>query len=146
MPGKTDLSRMNCSLARALGAVGDWWTLLIVRDAMFGVKRFSDFQQSLGIARNILSARLERLVATQAHLLEVAAALVRPGGTLVHVVCSLLDAEGRDQVATFLAAHPGWTAERPRIGFGRPHGLGLRLTPAHDGTDGFFVARLVAPC
>ncbi|MGO4714274.1 winged helix-turn-helix transcriptional regulator [Bradyrhizobium sp. 2TAF24] len=54
---------MNCSLARALGAVGDWWTLLIVRDAMFGVKRFSDFQQSLGIARNILSARLERLVA-----------------------------------------------------------------------------------
>jgi 16S rRNA (cytosine967-C5)-methyltransferase len=91
-------------------------------------------------------ARLERLVATQAHLLAVAAELVRPGGALVHVVCSLLDAEGRDQVATFLAAHPGWAAERPRIGFGRPHGLGLRLTPAHDGTDGFFVARLKRPC
>jgi 16S rRNA (cytosine967-C5)-methyltransferase len=91
-------------------------------------------------------ARLERLVATQAHLLTVAAKLVRPGGALVHVVCSLLDVEGRDQVATFLAVHPGWTAERPRIGFGRPHGLGLRLTPAHDGTDGFFVARLKRPC
>ncbi len=90
--------------------------------------------------------RLDRLAALQAHLLEVAAALVRPGGALVHVVCSLLDAEGRDQVATFLAAHPGWTAERPVIGFGRPHGLGLRLTPAHDGTDGFFVARLKRPC
>ena len=62
MPGKTDLSRLNCSLARALGAVGDWWTLLIVRDAMFGVKRFSDFQHSLGIARNILSSRLARLI------------------------------------------------------------------------------------
>ncbi|WP_375403498.1 RsmB/NOP family class I SAM-dependent RNA methyltransferase [uncultured Sphingomonas sp.] len=90
--------------------------------------------------------RLERLVALQAHLLEVAAELVRPGGALVHVVCSLLDGEGRGQVATFLAAHPGWTAERPSVGFGRAHGLGLRLTPAHDGTDGFFVARLKRPC
>ena len=91
-------------------------------------------------------ARLERLVATQAHLLEVAAGLVRPGGVLVHVVCSLLDVEGRGQVATFLAAHPGWTAERPALGFGRAHGLGVRLTPAHDRTDGFFVARLKRPC
>ncbi|HEX8384393.1 MAG TPA: RsmB/NOP family class I SAM-dependent RNA methyltransferase [Sphingomonas sp.] len=91
-------------------------------------------------------ARLERLVATQAHLLAVAAELVRPGGTLVHVVCSLLDAEGRGQVQDFLSAHPGWTADRPKLGFGRPHGLGLRLTPAYDRTDGFFVARLKRPC
>src|SRR5262245_51759389 len=62
MPGKTDLSRLNCSLARALGSVGDWWTLLIVRDAFFGSTRFSEFQGSLGIARNILAQRLDALV------------------------------------------------------------------------------------
>lgn len=63
MPGKTDLSELNCSLARTLEVVGDWWTLLIVRDAFLGVSRFGDFQRSLGIAKNILSTRLERLTA-----------------------------------------------------------------------------------
>src|SRR5258708_26172666 len=63
MPGKTDLSQLNCSLARTLEVVGDWWTLLIVRDASLGVHRFGDFQKSLGIAKNILAARLERLAA-----------------------------------------------------------------------------------
>jgi len=63
MPGKTDLSELNCSLARTLAVVGDWWTLLIVRDAFLGVRRFGDFQKSLGIAKNILAARLERLAA-----------------------------------------------------------------------------------
>ncbi len=62
MPGKTDLSQLNCSLAGALSVVGDWWTLLIVRDAALGVCRFSEFQQSLGLARNILATRLQRLV------------------------------------------------------------------------------------
>jgi DNA-binding HxlR family transcriptional regulator len=61
MPGKTDLSELNCSLARTLAVVGDWWTLLIVRDAFLGVRRFGDFQRSLGIAKNILATRLERL-------------------------------------------------------------------------------------
>jgi DNA-binding HxlR family transcriptional regulator len=61
MPGKTDLSELNCSLARTLEIVGDWWTLLIVRDAFLGVRRFGDFQRSLGIAKNILAARLDRL-------------------------------------------------------------------------------------
>jgi len=61
MPGKTDLSELNCSLARTLDVVGDWWTLLIIRDAFLGVSRFGDFQRSLGIAKNILSTRLERL-------------------------------------------------------------------------------------
>jgi DNA-binding HxlR family transcriptional regulator len=51
-----------CSLARALEVVGERWTLLIVRDAMFGVRRFDEFQANLGIARNVLQARLERLV------------------------------------------------------------------------------------
>lgn len=61
MPGKTDLSELNCSLARTLEAVGDWWTLLIVRDAFLGVRRFGDFQASLGIAKNILATRLQQL-------------------------------------------------------------------------------------
>jgi DNA-binding HxlR family transcriptional regulator len=53
---------MNCGIAQALEALGDWWTLLIVRDAFFGVRRFGDFEASLGIAKNILSDRLQRLV------------------------------------------------------------------------------------
>lgn len=54
-----------CSVARALEEVGDWWSLLIVRQAMFGSRRFSEFQQQLGIARNILVDRLSRLVANE---------------------------------------------------------------------------------
>lgn len=89
--------------------------------------------------------RLDRLAATQAMLLDLAAPLVRRGGALVHIVCSLLDAEGAGQVASFLSRHPGWRAEAIDLGVGRRHGDGLRLTPATDGTDGFFVARLIAP-
>ena len=63
MPGKTNLATFNCSLARALNDVGDWWTLLIVRDALLGTQRFSAFQRSLGMARNTLSDRLGRLCA-----------------------------------------------------------------------------------
>ena len=63
MPAKTDLSRLNCSLAGALSLVGDWWSLLIVRDAVLGVRRFGEFQQSLGVAKNILADRLARLTA-----------------------------------------------------------------------------------
>ncbi|MBV9841286.1 MAG: RsmB/NOP family class I SAM-dependent RNA methyltransferase [Sphingomonadaceae bacterium] len=89
-------------------------------------------------------ARIERLTTLQARLLDLAATLVKPGGTLVYAVCSLLDAEGGDQAAAFLARTPGWTTETP-FGAGRSHGPGRRLAPGHDGTDGFFVARLVAP-
>jgi DNA-binding HxlR family transcriptional regulator len=53
---------MNCSIAQSLEIVGEWWTLLVLRDAFFGVTRFEDFQERLGIARNILSVRLETLV------------------------------------------------------------------------------------
>ena len=53
---------MNCGVAQALEQVGDWWTLLIVRDAFFDKTRFSEFQESLGIAKNILSDRLRKLV------------------------------------------------------------------------------------
>lgn len=53
---------MNCSIARALDEVGEWWSLLIVREATQGATRFDDFQRELGIAKNILTTRLERLV------------------------------------------------------------------------------------
>lgn len=52
----------HCSVARALDEVGDWWSLRIVLQAMYGTRRFVDFQQQLGIARNILCNRLDRLV------------------------------------------------------------------------------------
>jgi DNA-binding HxlR family transcriptional regulator len=57
----TDLSEMNCSIARTLDVVGEWWTLLILRDALRGTRRFDDFQASLGVARSVLTARLRKL-------------------------------------------------------------------------------------
>jgi DNA-binding HxlR family transcriptional regulator len=53
---------MNCSVAQCLEVVGEWWSLLIVRDAFLGVRRFDDFQARLGISRNILNQRLRKLV------------------------------------------------------------------------------------
>jgi DNA-binding HxlR family transcriptional regulator len=50
-----------CSVARTLELIGERWTVLIIRDAFLGVRRFDDFQRSLGIARNVLQGRLERL-------------------------------------------------------------------------------------
>jgi DNA-binding HxlR family transcriptional regulator len=51
-----------CAIARALDSIGDWWSLLIIRDATAGIGRFSEFQRSLGIPKNILSARLKDMV------------------------------------------------------------------------------------
>jgi DNA-binding HxlR family transcriptional regulator len=59
---RTSLAAMHCSIARTVDIIGEWWTPLIVRDAFYGKRRFEDFQRSLGIARNVLAARLERLV------------------------------------------------------------------------------------
>jgi DNA-binding HxlR family transcriptional regulator len=53
---------MNCSVAQALEIVGEWWTLLILRDAFVGIRRFDDFQARLGISRNVLTTRLDALV------------------------------------------------------------------------------------
>jgi 16S rRNA (cytosine967-C5)-methyltransferase len=91
-------------------------------------------------------AALDRFAATQEHLLEVAKELVKPGGRLIYVVCSLLDTEGADRIAAFLAAHPEWQPDAPQLPLGRARGHGIRLTPFHDGTDGFFIARLSKPC
>lgn len=52
-----------CPVARSLDLIGDWWSLLIIRDALAGTRRFSDFQKSLDVAKNILSVRLKGLVA-----------------------------------------------------------------------------------
>ena len=83
-------------------------------------------------------ADIKRHAALQTRLLDLAAALVRPGGRIGYVVCSLLDAEGADQAAAFLARHSGWRAADVNPGAGRARGSGYRLTPFHDGTDGFF--------
>ncbi len=83
---------------------------------------------------------LARLALLQARLLDLAAKLVRPGGRLIYVTCSLLDREGAQQAADFLSRHGAWRARQPSVAAGRPHGAGLRLTPAHDSTDGFFIA------
>lgn len=63
MVKRTSLEGAACPVARALDAIGDWWSLLIVRDAFDGVRRFGEFQKSLGVAKNILSDRLRTLVA-----------------------------------------------------------------------------------
>jgi DNA-binding HxlR family transcriptional regulator len=57
-----DYEGQDCSIARALEVVGERWTLLIIRDAFLGLRRFDQFQESLGIARNVLTDRLARLV------------------------------------------------------------------------------------
>ncbi|QUH03459.1 helix-turn-helix transcriptional regulator [Saccharopolyspora erythraea] len=59
---RTSFARWPCSIARTMDLLGDWWTPLVLREAFYGVRRFDDFQQELGIARNTLSERLRRLV------------------------------------------------------------------------------------
>ena len=77
MVARKSLEQDYCPSARALDVIGDWWSLLIVRDAFDGLTRFSEFQKSLGIAKNILTERLRRLIASG--ILEAAPA--SEGGT-----------------------------------------------------------------
>ncbi|MFC3231361.1 winged helix-turn-helix transcriptional regulator [Marinibaculum pumilum] len=60
---RTSFGTARCPVARALDAIGDWWTLLIVREALRGARRFGEFEQRLGLAKNILAARLRKMVA-----------------------------------------------------------------------------------
>jgi 16S rRNA (cytosine967-C5)-methyltransferase len=96
---------------------------------------------------------LDRRVEEQAAVLDRAAGLVRPGGRIVYVTCSVLPRENDGAVAAFLARHPGFAPVDPAAmardaglpglaGFGSPAGHGLQLTPLRTGTDGFFVAAL----
>jgi DNA-binding HxlR family transcriptional regulator len=59
---RASFESMSCSVAQSLEVIGEWWTLLIVRDAFFGITRFEQFQERLGIARNVLATRLDTLV------------------------------------------------------------------------------------
>jgi DNA-binding HxlR family transcriptional regulator len=59
---RKSFAEMDCSVAQCLEVVGEWWSMLIVRDAFRGVRRFEDFQRRLGISRNILNERLQTLV------------------------------------------------------------------------------------
>ena len=59
---RKSLTDMNCSVAQCLEVVGEWWSMLILRDVFLGVTRFDDIQERLGISRNILSRRLSALV------------------------------------------------------------------------------------
>lgn len=59
---RKSLEDADCPVARSLDVIGDWWSLLIVRDALAGLRRFKEFEASLGMAKNILSARLKALV------------------------------------------------------------------------------------
>jgi DNA-binding HxlR family transcriptional regulator len=62
MVKRTSLEKAECPIARSLDVIGDWWSLLIIRDAFLGVSRFSGFQKSIGLAKNILTVRLRALV------------------------------------------------------------------------------------
>jgi len=83
--------------------------------------------------------RLDQLVALQARLLDLASGLLKPGGRLVYAVCSLLAEEGRDQAAA-LSVRSSLEPQPVPLAAGRPAGTGRLLSPAADGTDGFFVA------
>ena len=89
---------------------------------------------------------LDRLIMQQRRLLDIAAELVQPGGRLVYAVCSLLSREGAGQMADFLSSRSSWIMDETAMPAGRLDGAGRLLTPGHDGTDGFFVARLQRPC
>jgi len=94
---RTSFEGMNCSVAQCLDVVGEWWSLLIVRDAFLGVTRFDDFQARLGISRNILTRRLNHLVdhdvlnrvAYSDHPPRSAYRLTRKGRDLWHVITAM---------------------------------------------------------
>ena len=90
--------------------------------------------------------RLERLTTLQLRLLDIAAPLVKPGGSLIYATCSIIRAEGADQARNFLGHHSSWIVQDVGFDGGRADGPGRLLTPAHDSTDGFFVARFVRSC
>jgi len=90
--------------------------------------------------------RLNHLIDVQRRLLDIGAELVKPGGCLVYAVCSILSREGAGQIDGFLKDRSSWISEETPMAAGRLDGAGRLLTPGHDRTDGFFVARLRRPC
>ena len=62
MVKRTSFEGAECPIARSLEVIGDWWSLLIIRDALLGMRRFGEFQKNLGLAKNILAVRLRALI------------------------------------------------------------------------------------
>ena len=130
---------LRCSVARSLEVLGEKWTILVVREALRGVTRFSDFQQRLGVAKDVLAARLSTLV--EFDVLERRS--YRAEGERERSEYLLTDA-GRD-LAPVLASLVQWgDAHRP-TGFGpavehRERGTGELLHIAFVTTDGREVA------
>ncbi len=112
------------------------------------------FRRHPDVLHRIEAPQIAEMARLQADLLARAARWVKPGGTLVYATCSLERAEGEEQIAAFLAAHPGWRVE-PARGDELPAGIApgadgfVRTLPdmlaEAGGLDGFFIARLVAP-
>ena len=86
---------------------------------------------------------IARYVQLQAHVLDVASQLVKPGGSITYVVCSLLDDEGAGQVGNFLEGQSDWEAATLDLPLGAARGAGVRLLPSRDETDGFFIAKIL---
>lgn len=93
---RTRLSDVPCPIARSLDEVGEWWSLLILRDAMLGLTRFDEFQRSIGLATNMLTRRLQALV--EAGLLEKRPYRDRPLRHAYH-----LTGKGRDLLPVLIA-------------------------------------------
>ncbi|MDB5692562.1 MAG: RsmB/NOP family class SAM-dependent methyltransferase [Alphaproteobacteria bacterium] len=127
---------------QALDDLGDGADLVLVDAPCSGT---GTWRRNPELRWRLTPERLDRFVATQALLLDLAADLIRPGGLIVYAVCSILAAEGRRQAESF-SGRSAMVPEEVAIGFGRAAGPGRLLTPGHDGTDGFFVARWRAPC
>jgi DNA-binding HxlR family transcriptional regulator len=125
---RRDYEGQNCSIARTLELVGERWTLLIIRDAFLGRRRFDEFHESLGVASNILSNRLERLV--QAGILERVRYQERPVRNEYR-----LTARGRE-LRVPLAALMHW-GDKHLAPAGAPIVLG------HDGCEGTLSTQLV---
>ena len=89
----------------------------------------------------LTTKQLTRYVETQAYLLDLASELVKPGGRIAFVTCSLLDEEGPDQVEALLSRDGNLKPTQFSLPAGQPRGKGIRLSPYQDETDGFFIAR-----
>lgn len=105
MVKRVSLAHAPCPVARALDVIGDWWSLLIIRDALEGVRRFSAFQSSLGIAKGMLAARLraliERGIMTQAPASDGSAYrdyVLTPKGQALHLVIAALRQWGEEEL------------------------------------------------
>lgn len=93
----------------------------------------------------LTKAELAKVTELQSYILDYASKLVKPGGRITYVTCSLLDEEGGDQIARFLKRNADWTTQKVELPIGEERGAGIRLSPYQHGTDGFFIAMLRAP-